>query len=237
MQTTSNSSWKPGIQISKSTTLFDLDNNPSAYLFELKDSQGDENGYIVVSASKNEYPIIEYSYQGSSFFNVAKAITGEDIEKKYPGKKVKPNDTKLYYLGDTIYLEEVLLDDNTKHAYNISTSAYNSVNIDDLKKNKPQKSADTQYFQLWDSLSKIHIKQQSTGGSNPPDNNVDFITNPDLYESGYYSSSSRNVTGYNITYNEMSDFHYGGVCAPTAATNLCAILFQRGYTNLKIAGN
>jgi hypothetical protein len=231
MQTSDNATWKTGVNISKITALFDLDNNPSAYLFELKDKQGNDNGYIVVSASKNENPIIEYSYQGQPFINTAKSVTQADSQKSHPGKKAKKDNIKLYYLGDLTYLDEVQLDDNTTQAFDISTSDYKDVNIDDIKKIKKDKKTDTQYSQLWDFVSKNHLKtQQSTGGSNPPDNSSTFITNPSLYESGYSSSSSKDCTGYNITYNVMSDFRNGGVCAPTAATNLCEYWRSRNYS-------
>lgn len=235
MQTTNNTNWKPGVKINKSTALFDLDNNPSAYLFELKDKQGNDNGYIVVSASKTENPIIEYSYQGSSFFNIAKSVTGTDIEKRHPGKKVKEENFKLYYLGEGIYFDEFQLDDNTKQAYDISTSEYTPIIIDDLKKIKLNKSTDNQYFKLWDFLSKNHVKQQQgTGGTNPPDDGSTYITNPSQYESGCTSSSSRDVTGYNLNYSLMSSFGSGGVCAPTAATNMCRYWYTRSskYSNL-----
>ena len=36
----------------------------------------------------------------------------------------------------------------------------------------------------------------------------------------YTHLSSKNVKGYNITYKIMSELQSGGVCAPTAATNI-----------------
>jgi hypothetical protein len=51
------------------------------------DMQTTNNGYIVVSTSKNESPIVEYSYQGKSFIDTAKSTTHLDAENHHPGKK------------------------------------------------------------------------------------------------------------------------------------------------------
>jgi hypothetical protein len=228
MKTSNNADWKAGVGISKSTALFDLDNNPSAYLFELNDKLGNDSGYVMVSASKNENPIIEFAYTGKPFIDSAIDVTKADAEKNHIGKKVKKDKTKLYYLGDLTYLAEHELDDNTKQAYDISTGNYANINIDDVRQLKQNKSTDTQYLSMWNNSVKKHLIQ-STGSCTAPDDGT-IITNPSLYESGYKSSSSKDVPSYDRSYNIMTDFSTGKVCAPTAATNLCMYWLGVNYT-------
>lgn len=220
MQNDDNSNWKSGVGFKDTRALFDLEGNISAYLFELKNQQGDDSGYIIVSASLGDNPIIEYSETGKSFIDSAIINTKADVEKKHIGRKVKDDDTKVYYLGGLSYLTQEQLDDNTSYTYDISTNKSETVDINELKKIKPKKNEDTQYAGMWKILSKNHLKQ-TIGGSTPPDNSTTFITDPSKYESGYSSSSSKDVTGYNILYLTTSDLGDGNNCGPTASVNLC----------------
>ncbi len=232
MKTDENSSWKAGVKIENIKALFDLDNNPSAYLFQLEDKAGNDKGYIIVSASRNDNPILEYSMDGKPFIDTAIDTTKADAEKHNKGKKVKADNIKVYYLDDLTYVTEQQFDDNTKVAYDISTSDFKAVNMDDLKKIKASKKTDTQYSDLWNGLVKNHLKQ-STGGSNPPDNNTDFITDPSKYESGYQRYSAKDVPSYDRSYNVTSDFS-PAACAPTAATNLCMYWVGINYTKYSV---
>lgn len=55
-----------------------------------------------------------------------------------------------------------------------------------------------------------------------------YITDPALYERGYYSKSAKNVKAYNITYKKTSDFSgYVNHCAPTAAVNFMKYWYNR----------
>lgn len=55
-----------------------------------------------------------------------------------------------------------------------------------------------------------------------------YLTNPELYERGYYSKSTKNVKAYNITYKKTSDFSgYINHCAPTAAVNFMKYWYNR----------
>ncbi|KNY28864.1 hypothetical protein [Pseudobacteroides cellulosolvens] len=232
MKTDPSSNWNSGVKISTAKALFDLDNNPSAYLFELEDIGKNDSGYIIVSASKNDIPIIEYSSQGKPFIDNAIEMTITNAEKNNKGKKVKRDNTKVYYLDDFTYLSEHQFDDSKKIAYDISTGDCTITNIDKIKKIKQKKNKDTQYLQAWNELNK-NFKKASGSSSTPPDSGSEFITNPYQYESGYVSATSSNVTSYYQKYMMGLELGCGGVCAPTAATNICLYWYNRNYTKYK----
>ena len=215
----STTNWKLGVGINEGTALFDLDNNPSAYMFKLSDQQDNDNGYIVISASKNNNPIIEFSCSGKPFTENAIKTTKTIAEKTQLNRKVRKDKTKLYYLGNLEYLAENELDDNTKQTYDISTGDYKPVDINSMKKIKHSENTDAGISNMWKETVKNHSKDSS--GSNPPDDNETHITNPSLYETGYTSVTSKDVPSWNRTYFLLDDFGTGGICTPTAATNLC----------------
>lgn len=51
--------WK-GASVKKETTYYDLAGNPSAYSFDVM-SNGQYDGYVIVSATRENYPVLEFS--------------------------------------------------------------------------------------------------------------------------------------------------------------------------------
>lgn len=232
IETTDNSNWKSGVRISNSRALFDLNEETSAYLFELTNKNEKDSGYIIVSASKSENPIIEYSCEGNVFLDTAIKTTQETAEKKHSGKRVKGDKTKLYYLGGITYLAKHQLDDNSKEVYDISTIDCRNINIDEVKNTKKteiDENEKNQNITLWNDMGRDHLKG-TTGGSTPPDSGFTYITDPSKYESGYSSSTSKNCTSYYQSYYITSIFAGASNCAPTAATNLCVYWYNRDKT-------
>ena len=180
----STTNWKLGVGISEITALFNLDNNPSAYMFKLSDQQGNDNGYVIVSGSKSENPIIEFSCTGKPFTNNAIIKTKQITNKLHTNKTDMESNTKLYYLGNCTYLAEQQLSDNTKQTYNISSGDCTIVNINELKKIKPEKNRTTEYLKLWDK-SSINHQKEIKDGSTPPDKYRVYITDPSQYETNY----------------------------------------------------
>lgn len=116
----------------------------------------------------------------------------EKVEQTY---EVEKEEQKVYYLGDLNYVIGGE-DDNKNDIYiDVSTSQYEELEEDEL----------------------VEFEVQA---STPPDSGNVYITNPEKYEQGYDYCTFSSVTGWNLTYYKMTDFSSGGVCAPTAATNL-----------------
>ena len=78
--------WK-GVKLSSPIVCYDINDNPTAYLFELK-KDGKYLGYIVVSATKDNYPILEFSKGKSPLMRASEL-------------GIKPE--KVYYLGGVTY--------------------------------------------------------------------------------------------------------------------------------------
>lgn len=79
--------WKEA-KLSNPIVCYGIDDNPTAYLFELKKS-GSYLGYIVISATKDNYPVLEFSKGKSPLMRALEL-------------GIKPE--KVYYLGGIIYI-------------------------------------------------------------------------------------------------------------------------------------
>lgn len=221
--------WKSDIKFKDIKTMYNLDGLPSAYLVELSDKEGNDSGYVVVSANKNIVPIIEFSYDSKPF--IEDAITAAKTKTKDKYNKVK-DDYKLYYLGGLDYFVEISVDDQTSGFYDISDGMVTELDKRDLKKAEKNTINQVDTKVEWESLLKASEKAPMAGDSNPPTSGGP-ITSPDLYESAYTSSSSGNVTNYNLTYKTTSDFPgYTNICAPTAGVNIAMYWYNRGYSAL-----
>lgn len=214
----SNDSWKEGIRFEKSTTLYDLNDNPSAYLFEFMDSQDVPAGYIIISADPSYVPVIEFAYVGRPF--IYDALKQIDTNAKQEGQKFKEN-KKLYYLKGLTYLVECEDEQNGAVVYDITLPKPTKI----LKQQaKEMLQGDNHHAALWNLLK--------VSNSNPPTSG-DVITDPATYESGYSSVSSDDVVSYNRYYFVTSDFSgYSNHCAPTAGLNLVYYWYYRGKSDL-----
>lgn len=74
-------------------------------------------------------------------------------------------------------------------------------------------------------------------GASAPDGKGDLITSPWDYESDDAIRRSFLVTDGYKYYYEMEDFSSGGVCVPTAATNLCMYWYYRDWNNYRALKN
>lgn len=183
--------------------LFGSNQEISAYLYYVVKNKNNI-GYLIASADTPNY-IIEF---GEDLFL---DFASDEVYKEYG---IKQKNQKTYYLGGISYAiggnnkkkEEIFID--------ISTD-----NIEEISE---------------EQLSELEINEEQKSLSSPPDSEGDdFITAPEDYESGYDSCVSKNVKKYNITYKKMSDLQSGGVCAPTAATNLMLYWYKRDKSKYK----
>lgn len=183
--------------------LFDSNQKVSAYLYNVKKNKQIE-GYIIASSEENNN-IIEFGDE--LFLDNA----SEKVEENFDVKKKKQ---KVYYLGGMSYA--IGGNDNKDEKVLV-----------DVSNNNIEKISEKEMCRMDSEVDKVSL-------SSPPDNSGDgFITNPGKYESGYDSSSSKNVKGYNITYKIMSELQSGGVCAPTAATNIMLYWYKRDSKKYK----
>jgi hypothetical protein len=219
-------SFNPG-KFGKETVLFDMDENPSAYLFELENEEGEPNGYVIVGANRFYVPIIEFAYQGTPSILNALAKARKDAVENEELNKSK-NEVKLYYLQGLDYFASIEDDNGKTITYDI-TRGLKKLDKKELKKQFSTKIKDEKYKAMWDELAGDN--------SNPPSSSSDYpLTNPDNYESGYASKSVKNVTAYDRAYNVTDDFKtingttYSNHCGPTTGTNVLKYWFGRDTT-------
>ena len=218
--------WRSDIKFKDIITMYNLDGLPSAYLVELIDKEGNDSGYVVVSANKNNVPIIEFSYDSKPF--IEDAITAAKTKTKDKYNNVK-DDYKIYYLGGLDYFVEISTGEQTSAFYDTSNGMVTELDKKDLKKAEKNTIDQVDTKLEWESLLRASKNAPEPGDSTPPTSGGP-ITSPDLYESAYSSSTSGNVTSYNLTYKTTTDFSgYSGHCAPTAGVNIAMYWNNRGY--------
>lgn len=192
-----------GSNIVLEKVLFDSNQEISAYLYYVVKNENNI-GYLIVSADNPNY-IIEF---GKDLFLDS---ASDEVYKEY---YIKEKNQKTYYLGGISYVIGGNNKKNEKIFVDVSTD-----NIEEISEKQ---------------LGELEISEEQKSLSSPPDSEGDgFITSPGTYESGYDSSVSKNVKNYDITYKKMSELQSGGVCAPTAATNLMLYWYKRNKSKYK----
>lgn len=138
------------------------------------------------------------------------------MEKDY---NIDENKQKVYYLGGMSYVVSGKNNNGKKIYVDVSTN-----NMEKMSKKKLQ---DIEKENSDVNNEAVSFKSRPNGSGDG------FITSPGSYESGYDTYKSKNVKNYNITYKVMSQFSSGGVCAPTAATNLLFYWYSRDTKKYK----
>lgn len=111
-------------------------------------------------------------------------------------------------------------DNNTEHFFDISSSNFSEIpSIDSYAKNY-----DIDYSNDWYTYLRL---SESTNGSNPPDEENTYITQPLDYESGYNLTRYYTLPSYERKYKTTSNFSGSDNCAPTTAVNLCYYWYSR----------
>ncbi len=198
-------------EVTNTYELYDKLGNISAYYFQYSDA------YIIIGANTQYYPVIEYSDDNESF--ISKAIA----EYVQDGHSI--SDIKIYYTGGINYY---IGTDGNNNVKSINSQDGTECNVSSLELSSPVEKSEW-YINTTESM----------GMSTTPINVI--ITNPNSYESQYYSKTVKNVPNYNITYFSTSNFSgYKDHCSPTAATNLAKYWYVRNnskYNKLLVAGS
>lgn len=205
--------WKDGVRIIERRALFDCNNNIEAYYFGLQDKNENPAGYVITGANSAEMPIIEFSKNGNSFINESVQYIDEGLGINYSNK--------IYYLKNMVYVCEVS-DGKEYDYYDISTNSCPKVEETVLSTDSITEDNKV----IWDNLI------ETSKGSNPPDNNEEFITDPWDYESGYSQNTNYTISNFTRNYCTTREFSQSSNCAPTAAVNMCLYWLGRGYDTL-----
>lgn len=207
------------IQYSDIFTLYDANLNPSAYVVNFVDENGNPNGYVVIGATSDYSEIIEFSDEGQSSYEDQYALVNNRCEEK----------VYSFYEGNVTPL---CIDKKGTNLIEFKNGKVNKVP-------KTEKKATIKYS-VTDRKNKADkVKQTidiSGGGSSNLGKDNFPMTNPFQYESGYKSYSADYVLNYsNLSYKTDSNFpDVTNACGPIAATNL--MIYWKNRDSSKYSG-
>lgn len=210
------SEWSKATRLSKITTLYDENDNPSGYSFELK-ADNTDTGYVIVSATDVEDVIKEYAYHGQPLFyeNTAGQID------------------KVYFTGPLDYA--VLKDGKLFDPYgkpverqNLKSHFGKSNNADGLA---------TSLLAKIRSKGVVPIDTWYAGYAGTDSNAYGYggITDPyafvnDKYGSGWTLSTSKTISG--VTPHLLSEWSDNNNCTLGAITTVFEYWRGKGYFNI-----
>lgn len=191
------SPWHDGFTISNTCSLFDENEQISAYLINLSSLTGEPTGYIIINANQNEYPIIEFSYDQSTLSdNIDEAVN--QVEDDTNSTVIR---NKLYYLGIMEYAAKLTLKNGKSHFYDISSNDVSKLDDDILAHDYSfyvNKEYVTERDAAYDTLETIdnEITDNIYSGYPSEKEQKDFITRPRDYEEWYRTYSNTCVIDY-----------------------------------------
>lgn len=181
------SKWNNNCKIADVTALYDFDNNITAYSCQVVNGSID-SGYIVVSASSDLNPIIEFSYDSKSPSNYVKSTLANQTNESVD---------KVYFTGGLDYLAGFKDKNN-----NIINKDFNNKNIDkkDFKNSfKVKKDKRKGNNEAWGSIKKVNRNSI----------NIMFSTNSSDNTSGGVISDLaaylKNYLGTNNTFTRVAN--------------------------------
>ena len=251
-----NEFWGDTVKFGEEDTLYDLNDNPSAYSFSIENKYAEPQGYIIVSADKTNVPIIEFAYTGLPVFKVPYEadteesltdteeslddITTESVyrirnsNKSNRGNRSNRYDmpNKTYYLDGLTYINEYVDKEDEKVVVDILNNEVKS--IDSLAANTRLRARNTNRMS-----KKINEewKDLNTQSSTPPTSGG-IITEEDIegFEQDYYRAEYGSLTDDDYIYFDQglftNTYPQGNYCAPLAGANFCRHL----YTSYELYG-
>ncbi|ABE51510.1 C39 family peptidase [Methanococcoides burtonii] len=210
------SDWE-NAKIECSSTLYDLEGNPTVYAFEVSDKK-QYMGYMLISASKRNYPILAFTKNEIPFENSEMKKKSIDSANQYMSKDtIEYESPKQLYLGGTYYLEEYDLKDRngmTKNKIIVDLITGEAISSDELDLFSNENDESLQYSDkeeitvMWEELDA----QISSSALNS------------------YSYLTYSVMDHKIAGVPYYDYYLG--CTPTAAANVLGYWEGGSYSSL-----
>ena len=201
------------ITLLKPIELYNTDDQLQGYLFNII-IDGTPKGYISIGNDLNEYPVWEWSYDGSQITE-SQLKTAKD--KKAKNKDIK--DIKVISLFAGRYAFEFNYTDGSEDIIGTNGLRIKKENIDKKIKDKGDNSEKARLY--WKEIAN----NVSTGEIGTINDGVTDV-NPDNWESGYQWMKRNYINGV----TDKNQYQYDGFnwtgCAPTAAANM---MWYMGY--------
>lgn len=226
------SEWENSV-VEPDITFYDLDGNITAYAFSvMKNSQYD--GYIIISATKDKYPILEFS-KGKLPTKICSMVNKSQYEiTNYANKnKLSIGKSIPIYEGATFYYKEYNLQDNknaTKEKVIVDLATSKIINEDtenlSASTDKAEITDSKEIKEMWNNLENIMTESNLKETSLNKGTVKNLLSTPNSARVTVILPYSKNVTG-TVPYYLAS---YLG-CAPAAGAMVLGYWDGKGYSN------
>ncbi len=207
--------WDENSYLNINIQCYDMNDNISAYVFDVSDSMTETNeGYIVVGASRVYCPIIEYS---------------ETAE--FPFEEYLEDGDKLIYEGGTNYYgydrtNEQLYLCNPDHVKVMKQEITKVTSLNEKVTEQWEQLNDSKISHAEQTIAENAVSVYSDYGRASTTNKIEVTPLPQNF---YVMTKFKNATGY-----------VDSCCAPTAAINLMFYYYCKNtsyYSSLKVGGS
>lgn len=212
--------WSTGT-VQPSTVYYDLNDRKAAYLFNVF-VDGHYSGYILTSATRDNYPILEFSRgivpnADSEKFSLSRQAAQSSIDETMQNV----GSPKLLYLGGTFYFAQYPVTDAKGDAADpviVDLSDNSVVDLTQLEKSYPLNSNEQKVREAARAISANQKWDELTG------DNASGLVSTASASNAYGSKSIPGVPLYSQPLNNY--------CAPTSAGMVMSYWDSHGYPNI-----
>jgi len=207
--------WRNG-NVEFSTTYYNLEGVPTAYSFDVV-VNGEYRGYILVSATRNNYPILEFS-KGFAPDKCSELMThSSEIAGKFAEKRgLNTGDAELLYLGATFYYAKFPLADSRGIKQGSVIIDLTAPSVVDESSTRLPVTGDEFLQQQQEKQKEIDVLWEALD---------DQMTSPDP------TISAESVTGTSGYINGVPTYLWQLGCSPTASAMVLGYWDSHGYPN------
>jgi hypothetical protein len=212
--------WATGT-VQPSTIYYDLNDEKAAYLFHVS-VNGHYSGYILISATRDNYPVLEFSRGTVPDADVETLARSRQMaQSSIDDKMQKVGSPKLLYLGGTFYFAQYPVTDiggNPVASVTVDLSDNSVVDLEHLEKRYPV-DADEQKIRDAAKAKSANQKWYALTGAVPS------VVAPAASAATTYGSKS--IPGVPLYSQPLNNY-----CAPTSAGMVMSYWDSHGYPNI-----
>lgn len=220
----SNSAWAAEkVQLLKGVELYDPEGAVTAYLFSVA-VNGGPAGYIVVGTEADEFPILEFSFQGAPF--------SDQAIRSARGQVLRPaTSDRITYLGPVSFALSVGHSDGSSSMVDLRDGTVLNRKPNRPGTTRPRPTHPEQARGYWHQVSKSEIGSDNDG-----------VTDvwPGDWETGTMDHGEvAGVPAWDqwIYHTDSQGRGYWTGCSPTAAADIMEFWMNNGYPNMAVITN
>ena len=209
--------WGTGT-IQPSTVYYDLNDQKAAYLFDVY-VDGIYSGYILTSATRDNYPVLEFSK--GKVPNADPGILSrsrQEVQSSVDEKTKNVGSPKLLYLGGTFYFAQYPVTDSHGNIVDkkfVDLSDNSVVDLQDMEKKYP---IDTKEQSAREAAREKNANRMWESYDNPASGSALGVTT---------TYGSKSIPGVPLYSQPLNNY-----CAPTSAGMVLSYWDSHGYSNI-----